>query len=94
MGKYQEKLMIVGSFDDESYRYIVAEALDDIVTRLDRMEGETKPRAKSQAELETSYHAEQDAESDEDVDDSWFCIECKTVGNLGSRCKNCLRKRY
>jgi len=26
-----------------------------------------------------------------DTKEPWFCVECKTDGNTGDRCENCLR---
>ncbi len=57
MGKYTKKVADnADGFEDDSFKYIVAEALDEIVTRLDRIENETKPRARSQAESEAIYN--------------------------------------
>ncbi len=47
MGKYTKRVAEdAGGFEDDGFKYIVAEALDEIITRLERMENETKPRAR------------------------------------------------
>lgn len=51
MGKYRDRWNSVSTgtgsiFDDDAFRSAALDALDEIIARLDRIENETKPRAK------------------------------------------------